>query len=101
RRPLMTNDFLLLGPADDPAGAAGKSSVVEAMRAIADAKSLFISRGDESGTHKREEELWQKADVTPDPTWRLSAGAGMAAVLGMAVEKSAYTLCDRGTFLAQ
>jgi tungstate transport system substrate-binding protein len=101
RSPLMSNDFVLVGPAADPAGVKGQTSIAEAFRRIATAGAPFISRGDESGTHQKERTIWKQAKIEPKGAWYISAGAGMAAVLRMAAEKHAYTLTDRGTFLAQ
>jgi tungstate transport system substrate-binding protein len=98
---VMHNDFIVAGPPDDPAGIKGKPSV-EAFAAIAVKKALFISRGDDSGTHKKELSIWKKAKVTPEgQPWYQETGQGMGATLLMASEKSAYTLTDRGTYLAQ
>lgn len=98
---VMHNDFIVVGPADDPAGIKGKPSV-EAFAAIATKKALFISRGDDSGTHKKELSIWKKAEVTPKgEPWYQETGQGMGATLLMASEKNAYTLTDRGTYLAQ
>ncbi len=100
RRNLMYNDFVLLGPAEDPAGIKGCGSAKEALRAIAAKRAPFISRGDDSGTHKKELLLWKGAGISPRGAWYAEAGQGMGAVLRMADEKGAYTLADRGTFLA-
>lgn len=98
---VMHNDFIVVGPADDPAGIKGKPSV-EAFAAFATKKALFISRGDDSGTHKKELSIWKKAEVTPKgEPWYQETGQGMGATLLMASEKNAYTLTDRGTYLAQ
>lgn len=100
RLPVMHNDFLIVGPKEDPAGVASARSAVEAFRKIAERESPFVSRGDESGTHKKEKLLWGRAGITPTGRWYLSSGQGMAATLRIAMEKGAYTLTDRGTFLA-
>ncbi len=101
RRQVMANDFVLLGPPDDPAQVRGQPSAAEAMRHIASHQAVFISRGDESGTHKKERSLWQQADVTPTgQRWYLEVGQGMGATLQIAHDKGAYTLSDRGTFLS-
>jgi tungstate transport system substrate-binding protein len=100
RRPLMHNDFVFVGPRKDPAGVAGETSAVAALRKIAQAQASFVSRGDDSGTHKKEKRLWREAGVRPDGDWYLEAGTGMAATLRVANGKRAYTLTDRGTFLA-
>ena len=100
RREVMHNDFVLVGPADDPADVRGQASVAEALARIARRGSPFVSRGDESGTHQKEKTVWRQAGVEPRGDWYLSAGAGMGQVLRLASEKRAYTLSDRGTFLA-
>ena len=101
RRQLMYNDFVLVGPGSDPAKIKGQKSIAVALQRIAQAHSPFVSRGDESGTHQKEQAIWKQAAVTPAGDWYVAAGSGMAAVLRMANEKQAYTLSDRGTFLAQ
>jgi tungstate transport system substrate-binding protein len=100
RRDLMYNDFIIVGPPNDPAHLRGTKSAVEAFKQLAAAQSLFISRGDESGTHQKEKELWKAAGLTPSGAWYVSAGQGMGPVLLMANERQAYTLTDRGTYLA-
>lgn len=100
RRDVMYNDFVLLGPPEDPAGIKGCTSAGEALKAIAAKRAPFISRGDDSGTHKKELLLWKKAGVLPRGAWYAEAGQGMGAVLRIADEKGAYTLSDRGTFLS-
>jgi len=98
---VMHNDFVIVGPAGDPAGAKGKPSA-DALKAVAAKEALFISRGDDSGTHKKELSLWKKAGVTPaGAKWYQESGQGMGATLRMASEKQAYSLTDRGTYLAQ
>jgi tungstate transport system substrate-binding protein len=102
RRPIMYNDFVLVGPANDPTKVRGEKSIVAAFEKIAKAKSTFISRGDESGTHLREKAIWKRADIEPKGDgWYVEAGVGMGAVLRMAGEKRACTLSDCGTYLAQ
>ena len=101
RKDLMYNDFVVIGPKDDPAGIKGMADAAEAFKKIAEARSRFVSRGDESGTHTKEKEVWEKAGVTPGGDWYISAGQGMGAVLTMANEQLAYTLTDRGTYLAR
>jgi tungstate transport system substrate-binding protein len=101
RQPVMYNDFVLVGPAADSAGVKGLASIAEAFGRIARAQGTFLSRGDESGTHQKEKAIWQKAGIEPKGDWYVRAGAGMGQVLRMAGEKRAYTLSDRGTFLAQ
>ena len=100
RRDVMYNDFVLVGPEKDPAGIAGFASAAEALAAIARSASPFVSRGDDSGTHKKEKSLWKAAEIEPRGTWYVEAGQGMGAVLHMADEKRAYTLTDRGTWIA-
>ena len=100
RKDVMWNDFVVLGPASDPAGAKG-GDVAEAFRRIAAKRAPFVSRGDRSGTHIREQEIWAKAGGVPKgEEFYLDAGQGMGACLVMAGEKNAYILADRGTWLA-
>ncbi len=101
RKDVMYNDFVVIGPQDDPVGIKGLTDAAEAFKKIAEARARFISRGDESGTHAKEKEVWEKAGVTPEGDWYISAGQGMGAVLTMANEQLAYTLTDRGTYLAR
>jgi tungstate transport system substrate-binding protein len=100
RRNVMYNDFVLLGPRDDPAGAGKAKSATDAYRAIAAKGIPFISRGDESGTHQKEKEIWASAGVVPRGAWYIEAGQGMGEVITMATEKRGYTLSDRGTYIA-
>ncbi len=126
RRDVMYNDFVILGPPSDPAGVRGMNDAAAALTKISRSGSLFISRGDDSGTHMKEKALWRDAGVEPSGAgphfrscdltagagphfrscdltagaWYLAAGQGMSAVLVMAHEKQAYTLSDRGTYLA-
>jgi len=100
RTTFMYNDFVLLGPASDPAGIKGEKKVADAFAKIAGSGALFISRGDQSGTHKKELKLWDLAKIKPAGGKYIEAGQGMAAVAGMANEKDAYVLSDRATFLA-
>jgi tungstate transport system substrate-binding protein len=97
RRDVMYNDFVVVGPPNDPAGLRGRS-VIDAFKQFAAAQTGFISRGDESGTHQKEKEIWHAAGVTPSGSWYVSAGQGMGEVLIMASERQAYTLADRGTY---
>jgi tungstate transport system substrate-binding protein len=103
RRDVMYNDFILVGPADDPAGVSGTATAADALAAIAAAEAPFASRGDDSGTHTKEMSLWEAAGVTPGPEggWYNSLGQGMGETLTFANEAGAYTLTDRGTFLSQ
>jgi len=100
RRDVMFNDFIILGPLNDPAEIKGESNVTLALKKIADCNAYFVSRGDDSGTHKKEKSLWQKAGITPEGKWYMEIGQGMGAALQVANERQAYVLCDRGTFLA-
>ena len=100
RRQVMHNDFVVLGPESDPAKIKGEKASARAFQKIAQTGALFISRGDDSGTHKKEKNIWQDAGVEPHGAWYLEAGQGMGTVLQMAHEKGAYTISDRGTFLA-
>ncbi len=100
REDVMVNDFVLVGPAEDPAGVRQSASIAEAFERIAQSQAPFISRGDSSGTHARELSLWKQAEINPqDENWYFSAGQGMGEVLTLADEKRAYTLSDRATFL--
>ncbi len=103
RMAVMHNDYVIVGPDADPAAIKGLTNAVEAFLKIAQTQSMFISRGDDSGTHNKEKSLWAKAAITPtaESNWYISAGQGMGAVLTMAQEKNAYTLSDRGTYLAR
>jgi len=96
----MHNDFVVVGPPGDPAGVKGMTTF-QALRGIATSGSTFISRGDRSGTHLLEMDLWQGAGVKPAGAWYVEAATGMGQTLTVASEKRAYTLTDRGTFLAQ
>ncbi|MCZ6722813.1 MAG: substrate-binding domain-containing protein [Gammaproteobacteria bacterium] len=97
---VMYNDFVLVGPHDDPAHIASSLSVSEALDKIHRSKSPFISRGDDSGTHKKEIALWQMIDYSPQGEWYKSVGQGMGKVIQIANELGAYTMTDRGTWLA-
>jgi len=96
---LWHNDFVLLAPGEDPAGIRGLADASAAMRQIATRRAAFVSRGDNSGTHQKEKELWAAAGLRPDGPWYLSVGQGMGETLLLADEKGAYLLADRGTFL--
>jgi tungstate transport system substrate-binding protein len=102
RRDVMYNDFVIVGPATDPAGIRGMSLAQDALAAIADAGATFASRGDDSGTHTKEASLWQAAGLPAEPAeeWYKSLGQGMGDTLRFANESNAYTLTDRGTLLA-
>ncbi len=117
RQDVMYNDFVIVGPASDPAGIAGMTDAVAALTKIAETQSTFVSRGDDSGTHTKEQTLWRASDVPlveagsltsadktyvrPAGDWYLSIGQGMGATLTMANEQAAYTLSDRATYLAR
>jgi tungstate transport system substrate-binding protein len=101
RRPLMYNDFVVVGPPSDPAKLSQAASAKEAFRRIAESKAPFVSRGDESGTHVKEKQLWESAGIKPEGDWYIHAGTGMAEALRMGAEKKAYTLSDRATYLSQ
>jgi tungstate transport system substrate-binding protein len=100
RRLVMYNDFVLIGPAEDPAGIKGQPKAAEALRRIAARRAPFVSRGDKSGTHSLELALWKEAGIEPAGSWYLESGQGMGQTLLVANEKKAYTLTDRGTYLA-
>jgi len=100
RRDVMYNDFVLLGPGNEASIEPGLPDVAAAMAKIAGTKAFFVSRGDDSGTHTRERQLWEVAGITPSGKWYLEAGRGMGEVLMMADELQGYTLSDRGTYLA-
>ena len=102
RRIVMHNDFVILGPSKDPAKIMGLKSATEAFRKIAESKSLFVSRGDMSGTHVMEQKLWRKTGINPEKyMWYQQTGLGMGQTLAVVVEKKGYTLCDRATFLSR
>ncbi len=101
REDVMFNDFIIVGPADDPAGVAGMTDAPAALAQIAATEAPFVSRGDDSGTHTKEKSIWAAADIEPTGDWYISAGQGMGAVLTMADEQQAYTLSDRATYLAR
>src|SRR5437899_11240559 len=100
RRLVMYNDVVIIGPADDPAKIKGTKKAANAMKAIASTGSRFVSRGDNSGTHTLEKALWKLAGVDPQAGWYIESGQGMGATLGIADDRKAYTLTDRGTYLA-
>ncbi|MEN6461053.1 MAG: substrate-binding domain-containing protein [Syntrophomonas sp.] len=100
RKDVMHNDFILIGPENDPAKIKGQTDTVKALTAIAQTKSTFLSRGDDSGTHKKELKLWEKAGIKPEGEWYKSVGKGMGDTFRMADEMKGYTLIDRGTYLA-
>lgn len=101
RLDVMYNDFVILGPKADPAGIEknAKEDAVKAFTAISDSKQTFISRADDSGTHKKELSIWESAEITPEGDWYVEAAAGMGDVITMTDEKAGYTLSDRATWL--
>jgi tungstate transport system substrate-binding protein len=100
RRLVMCNDFVVIGPENDPAKIKGEKSALAAFKKIAGTGSRFVSRGDKSGTHTLELALWKQAGVAPGPPWYIESGQGMGATLGIADDRKAYTLTDRATLLA-
>jgi len=102
RQLVMHNDFIIVGPTNDPAGIKGMTSAADALAAIYNKGATFVSRGDDSGTHKAEKAIWKKAGLDPESqSWYEQTGQGMAATLQVANQKDAYTLADRGTYLSQ
>ena len=101
RRDLMFNDFVIVGPESDPAGIQGMSSATEALTAVAETQAQFVSRGDNSGTHTKELNLWEAAGTEPGGDWYQETGTGMGEALNIANQQGAYTLSDRGTFISQ
>jgi tungstate transport system substrate-binding protein len=102
RADLMYNDFVIVGPPDDPAGVAGSNDVIEAMTAIAESGSVFASRGDDSGTHQKELELWETAgiDISGGGGWYRETGSGMGPTLNTGLGMNAYVLTDRATWIS-
>jgi tungstate transport system substrate-binding protein len=101
RKLIMHNDFIIVGPAADPAKIKSAKTVAEAMKLIADSGSLFVSRGDNSGTHAKEKGLWKAAGINPEgQKWYQQTGLGMGQTLNVAAEKNGYTIADRGTYLS-
>ncbi|NLU49171.1 MAG: solute-binding protein [Syntrophomonadaceae bacterium] len=100
RKDVMHNEFLIVGPANDPAKIKGMKDVVGAFKQIAGAKARFVSRADQSGTHKKELDIWKAAGITPQGRWYLESGQGMGDTLMMANEMNAYTLTDEATYLS-
>lgn len=101
RLPLMKNEFILAGPENDPAGVTAVPDIIGAFRAIARNRSQFISRGDDSGTHKKELEIWNRSNIEPFGRWYIEYGHGMGKTLYYANNMNAYILVDRGTWLAK
>jgi tungstate transport system substrate-binding protein len=100
RRLVMYNDFVIIGPEDDPAKIKGITKAVDAVKRIAETQSRFVSRGDKSGTHVLEQGLWKQAGIEPRGAWYIESGQGMGQTLGIANDRRAYTLTDRATWLA-
>jgi tungstate transport system substrate-binding protein len=100
RRLVMYNDFTVIGPEDDPAKIRDMPKAVDALKRIAETRSRFVSRGDKSGTHLLELGLWKQAGIEPKGTWYIESGQGMGQTLGIANDRRAYTIADRGTWLA-
>jgi tungstate transport system substrate-binding protein len=101
RKDVMHNDFVIIGPESDPAAVKGMSSAGEAFQAVSETENLFVSRGDNSGTNKKELKIWENAGISPQGDWYVESGQGMGATLRIADEKQAYTMTDRGTYLSQ
>ncbi len=101
RKTLMMNDFVILGPESDPAHIKGMKNAARAFSNIQKGQSVFVSRGDGSGTNQKEIAIWKKAGIKPVGPWYLEVGQGMGAVLTMAGEKQGYTICDRATYLSR
>jgi tungstate transport system substrate-binding protein len=99
RKPVMYNDYIIVGPAADPAGIRGMTVVADAFAKIAGAEAPFFTRGDDSGTHTNELAIWEKAGITPEGEWYQSTGQGMGETLTIADQRSGYTLSDRATYL--
>lgn len=97
---LMYNDFIIVGPDTDPAGIKGTADITDALEKISSGKHLFASRGDDSGTHKKELSLWDLTGVKPQRSWYRSTGSGMGATLNTAVGLAAYTMTDRATWMS-
>lgn len=100
RKAVMHNDFIIIGPKTDPSNVKNAATAIDAMKKISIGSTAFISRGDDSGTHKKELELWRQAGITPTGNGYIAAGQGMVAVIKIADEKLAYTLTDRGTYIS-
>lgn len=101
REDVMYNDFVIVGPAEDPANVRGMTSAADAFAKIASEQVVFVSRGDESGTHTKELSVWKAAGIEPSGEWYQSAGQGMGEVLTLTAEAQGYTLSDRATYLAR
>ena len=101
RKDVMHNDFVIIGPESDPAVIKGMSTAGEAFQAVSETENPFVSRGDNSGTNKKELKIWENAGISPQGDWYVESGQGMGATLRIADEKQAYTMTDRGTYLSQ
>lgn len=99
RKEIMYNDFIIVGPENDPGNAREAASVSDALQQIASSGSLFVSRGDDSGTHKKELKLWESVGIQPNGRWYREVGQGMGKTLQIAGELDAYTMTDRGTWI--
>ena len=100
RRLVMFNDFIIVGPPSDPAKIKSTKSSVEGLRRISKSQKIFVSRGDNSGTHNLEKSLWKQAGIEPKGSWYVESGQGMGATLGIANDRNGYTITDRATYLA-
>jgi tungstate transport system substrate-binding protein len=100
REPVMHNDFVIVGPKEDKAGVRQAKTAAEGLERVSVNGHPFVSRDDDSGTHRKEQEIWKAAGISPEGTWYIRAGTGMAQALRMANEKGAYVLTDRATYLA-
>lgn len=101
RKLIMHNDFIIVGPSEDPAKIKGMKSAKESFKTIASVKAFFLSRGDNSGTHAKEKDIWKAAGINPEgEKWCQQTGLGMGQTLNVTAEKKGYTLADRGTYLA-
>jgi tungstate transport system substrate-binding protein len=100
RRDVMHNDFIIIGPSSDPAGIRGMKDAAAALKRIADRGAVFVSRGDNSGTHVKEQSLWAAAGIKPSGRWYREVGQGMGPVITMTNDLQGYTLADRGTYLS-
>lgn len=100
RRDVMYNDFVVVGPASDPAGIRGARTAADAFARISARKSPFVSRGDDSGTHRAERRVWSEAGLSPGDSWYRELGSGMGATLNTAAGMNAYVLSDRGTWIS-
>ena len=102
RQDVMYNDYILVGPKEDPLNLKSDypNDILEGLKALAETETEFVSRGDDSGTHKKELSIWKEAGIEPEGDWYISAGSGMGDVLKIADEKKAYTIADRGTYLS-